>query len=297
MTTERTPIDAHTVLRALGVTAESAAALPGGWDTTIWRVERASGPAVLRLLRYDEAARCEREALAMDAVAAAGVPAPRVLARGRWEGRPALLLSWLPGSPLAQVLRSDPTRAVPLGDAFGRTLARLHAVSPPDVLARISDDWVAVVGEDETALQARLRALSGEASALLHLDYHPMNTLAEGDAITGVVDWANVRVGDPRADLARTLVLLSLAARVFSDSGVRRAGRHLFRVACLRGYRAAGGETADLAAFLAWGWLVTARDLAPNLGRPGHWLRAEHLEFMRRRGAAWKRRAGLPKSE
>lgn len=295
MKSESEPIDPMAVLRALGITAETATPLAGGWDTAIWRVERGGEPGVLRLLRSREAERCRREALAMEAARAAGVPASQILARGTWEGRPALFLSWLPGTPLVDELRADLSRASRLGDGFGRTLARLHAAPAPEEMKSLGSAWVAAAGPEEGPLQERLRELAVAPATLLHLDYHPMNVLAEGDSITGVVDWANAAVGDPRADVARTLVLIALAAYVFGGSrpAAERAARRQFRAAFLSGYRAAGGRTADMAPFLAWGWAATARDLAPNLERPGHWLRPEHLTLMHRRVAAWKRRAGL----
>jgi aminoglycoside phosphotransferase (APT) family kinase protein len=294
-------IDPRKVLRALGETAESAEPLAGGWDTAIWRVELDGRAGVLRLLRPTEQARGRREVLAMEAAVRAGVPAPEVLAQGEWQGRPALLLSWLPGGPLASRLRAEPERAVPLGLAFGRMLARLHATRAPEELHRRGAGWIAAaeaaesLAPEETPLQARLRVLAGDADAVLHLDYHPLNTLTDGDRITGVVDWANAAAGDPRADVARMLVLLENARRIFGPGlpPAARAARRRFRLAALRGYLDAGGHTEEMAPFLAWGWAATARDLAPNLGRPGHWLRPEHLALMHARAAAWKRRAGL----
>jgi len=231
----------------------------------------------------------------METALRAGVPAPEVLAEGEWQGRPALLLSWLSGEPLAHRLRAEPARALPLGLAFGRTLARLHSTRAPEALRQRGVGWIDAAGPDEAPLQARLHALTGDANTPLHLDYHPMNTLTDGESITGVVDWANAAAGDPRADLGRTLVLLQLILRIFGPRlpPAERGARRLFRVAALRGYREAGGPTSEMAPFLAFGWLATARDLAPNLDRPGHWLRPEHLAFMRARGAAWKRRAGV----
>jgi aminoglycoside phosphotransferase (APT) family kinase protein len=298
MVPEGPQIDPYEVLRAVGVTdARAAEPLAGGWDTSIWRVERRGEPAVLRLLRATEADRCRREVAAMEAASAAGVPAPAVLAEGEWEGRPALLLSWCPGTPLAHALRAEPDRAAALGLAFGATLARLHAVRAPEMMPHIGVEWIGAVGPGEEALQASLREVTLNAKVLLHLDYHPMNTLTDGETITGLVDWANAAAGDPRADLARALVLLDLIARIHAATAALRSAVRVLRVAFLRGYRDAGGCTERMALFLAWGWAVTARDLSPNLDRPGHWLRPEHLEFMRCRAAAWKRRAGLPSAE
>jgi aminoglycoside phosphotransferase (APT) family kinase protein len=87
-----------------------------------------------------------------------------------------LALSWCRGTPVGDLLAAgDPER---LGVEFGRAHRELH------------------------------RPVGG--AVLCHLDYQPFNVLAEPihGTVTGIVDWANARHGDHRADLARTAVVL-----------------------------------------------------------------------------------------
>lgn len=107
-----------------------------------------------------------------------------------------------------------------------------------------------------------------------------------------MLDWANARAGDPRADLARTAATLQLAGGLASGPGGRALLR-LLEPAWRRGYERAAGPTGDLGLFFAWAGEATANDLAPKLGRPGLPLRPDDLERLRRWAAAWRRQAVL----
>ena len=290
-------IDPAAVLAALGLT-EATAITPvsGGWDTTIWRVEHGGTAYALRLFRAEQTATCRREVLAMGAATAAGLPVPRVHAEGVWQARPALLLDWCPGLPLTRALEARPARLLSLGAAFGRMQAAVHAVRAPAGLAEGRPDWIAWAGPEEAALQARLRALALRPDALLHFDYHPLNVMADGRRISGVLDWANAAAGDPRADVVRTFTILRLVPFAPGTPLRERFGRRLLELSWRRGYRQVAGPPGDLTLFAAWAGAVMVRDLAPKLGRPGIWLQPHHLDRIRRWTAAQKRRAGLPLS-
>lgn len=288
-------LDPLAVLRALGVEdARVVEPVAGGWDTAIWRVDRGAVSSALRLFRPEQASTARREALALRALVG-HAPVPEVQAEGTWRGRPALLLSWVPGRPLAHALRARPWLAWRLGYAFGRAQARIHAVPVTAALRQIETDWIAWAGPGEEALQARLRALPPRADALIHLDYHPLNVMVEETEVTGVLDWANVSIGDARADLARTLSILRLAP---SPPGVpeRLHGliRRLLELGWRHGYGQPFGDQAEMALFYAWAGVVMLRDLAPKVGRPGVWLRPRHLDGVRRWTEVWRRRAGSP---
>jgi aminoglycoside phosphotransferase (APT) family kinase protein len=136
------------------------------------------------------------------------------------------------------------------------------------------------------------------------LDYHPLNVMADGARITGVLDWTNARAGDPRADLARTFGIVRVSP-LAPGTPVLPAlvARRALELGWRRGYRQAaeGGGTRggisleeEQALFYAWAGTVMARDLAPKIGRPGVWLQPHHLERIRRWAARCKRRAGIP---
>jgi len=253
------------VLHALGVAGVTAAepAL-GGFDTAVWRVTAGGRGYALRLFHPWQEDRCRRETTIMSAAADRGAPVPRIHAEGRWEGRPALLMDWCPGRPLLAELIDRPERAHHLGSLFGAMQARIHAVPAPRGLG--AEPWIDAAGPGGGDLRRRLGELHPRTDALLHLDYHFLNVLTDGARITGVIDWANARPGDPRADLARTMTILRLDVPSHLDLVPPRVAAvlPLFDLGWRSGYaRAAGpGAVVDMPAFYAWAGAAMARDLA-----------------------------------
>jgi aminoglycoside phosphotransferase (APT) family kinase protein len=290
------PLDPTDILDALGVVGPARATpVSGGADTLIWRVEAAGQVSALRLFRPEQAAMAQREVAAMAAASSAGLPVPRVYAEGIWRGRPVLHMSWMPGRPLRDELRANPWRAWALGMQFGRAQAAVHAISlrPPAALLAHPTPWIAWANPDD-ALRDCLRAAARGPDALLHLDFHPMNVLVADGRISAVLDWANARIGDPRADLARTASILRFAPLA---PGVPRTLGSLVRRAFIagwrRGYREVAGPAGGMAPFYAWAGAVMIHDLTPRLGRPDlPWLDLQFLERVRRWADGWRERAG-----
>jgi aminoglycoside phosphotransferase (APT) family kinase protein len=294
------PLDPTDILDALGVVGP-ARAIPvsGGADTLIWRVEANGQFSALRLFRPEQAELTQREVAAMAAARSAGLPVPRVHAEGIWRNRPVLHMSWMPGRPLRDELRAHPIpwRARALGVQFGRVQATVHAVPPPEALLAHPTPWIDWADPDD-ALRDCLFAAARGPEALLHLDFHPMNVLVADGRISAVLDWANARIGDPRADLARTASILHFAPL---DSGMPRPLESIVRRAFIagwrRGYREIAGPVRGMAPFYSWAGAVMICDLSPRLGRPDlPWLDLPYLERVRRGAYTWRERAGCMRS-
>ena len=123
----------------------------------------------------------------------------------------------LPGTPI-----DDPRPA--LGHQAGRFLAALHAfpvergreLGVPshdldwrDRYRRFTREVLDAAGpllgpEAETMVAQYLEEDANFAFAprLIHADLGPAHLLAEGDELTGVIDWGDVRIGDPALDFA-----------------------------------------------------------------------------------------------
>jgi aminoglycoside phosphotransferase (APT) family kinase protein len=288
------------LLAALGIDDAVAARPAGtGWGATeLWRVRLSNRTdALLRVFPPGAGRDAAREAAAMAAARDGGIPAPAVLAADEHEGRPMLLLEWLPGETAAAVVLADPSRAAAVGDAMGRTLGTLAAVSPPRGVRR-PGGWIAWAGPEETALAACLSALPPRPVALLHLDYHPRNVLVAEDAegvvhVAGVLDWENANGGDPRAEVARAVSILRVGAMDPALPAGAGPALAALEEGLLRGHEASAGPLGDMAPFHAWAVAAMLRDLAPKLGRPGVWLRPEHLANLRHRLTDLKQAAGI----
>ncbi len=286
-------LDPATILATLGI-ADPAAISPvqGGADTALWRVEHGSTTYALRVFRSEQVDNYEREMAAMAAAQQAQLPVPTIHATGFWRERPVLLLSWCRGVPLWEAIRRRPWRVGALGVAFGRVQAQIHRVRAPARLSQQPTDWIGWAGPNEPILQAALHQAASHPTALLHLDYHPLNVLTDGTQITAILDWANARAGDPRADVARTYTILmvepygpgrqSLAVSIMRRLMARGWGH---------GYEEMAGPLRDMALYYAWAGAVMVRDLAPRVTNPQSWWQADHLQYIQDWTTRWKQRA------
>jgi aminoglycoside phosphotransferase (APT) family kinase protein len=287
-------IDPVAVLTALGLSGSvHAEPVSGGADAAIWRVTHGDMTYALRVFRPEQAAVAQREVAAMTA-AAGTIPVPRILAEGKWQDRPALLLDWMPGCPLWQELSRRPWMAGSLGLAFGRSQGEIHQIAAPAPLRGHPTPWINWADPDD-ALRSRLQALSQEHEVLLHLDYHQANVLVQDVCVSAVLDWANARVGDPRADLARTASILRFTPLAPGlPWPIRAAVRRAFVAGWRRGYRQVVGPVKEMAPFYAWAGKVMVRDLAPRVGRPDiPWLTQALLAEIQQWAEGWQR-SGSP---
>src|SRR5712692_4483897 len=128
-------LDPYALLQTLGLTdATAVTPVHGGSDTAIWQIERADEVYALRVFGEGEYGDCEREQQVMQAALQSGLPVPQIHAAGTWRDHPALLLSWLPGWPVAEELRVRPWRTWKLGVLFGRMQAAIHTLTAPALL-------------------------------------------------------------------------------------------------------------------------------------------------------------------
>jgi Ser/Thr protein kinase RdoA (MazF antagonist) len=205
-------------LVALDLPPAVAAERMAGYDATVWRVELSNRRTVaVRILRPGVSS--ARELTTLRLAAEHGHPVPDVIATARCDGREVVASSWCDGRTIGDLLLTggDP---VDLGRLLGTAHAQLHA------------------------------PLAADGSVLCHLDFQPFNVLAVGDRVTGIVDWANARVGDRRDDLAWTRVVLAFGSALipqFAD------GIDEFTAAWQAGYAQLRTmpDDAELAPFLA----------------------------------------------
>jgi aminoglycoside phosphotransferase (APT) family kinase protein len=244
------------VLRPAAITRLRAAS--GGFATSVWRVDNAWRPLALRVFRAHETHVLWRELLVLRSATANGLPVPQLHAVGSYEARPAMLTDWSAGRPLLETLRTQPWRVVQLGHAFGRLQRRMHRVVAPPGLR---SDWIDWPRACEPSLASRLRALPLRTDRLLHMDYHPLNVLADGPRMSAIIDWTNAHAGDPRADLARTLTIMRLAPG--RPRGLARLGLAAFEAGWRVGY---GSFGPHMAPFYAWAGGAMLHDLAGRVG-------------------------------
>jgi aminoglycoside phosphotransferase (APT) family kinase protein len=256
------------ILESLGLRGPAdITPVTGGADMAIWRVEHDGAEYALRLFRAEQAAASQREIAAMRVATAHGLPVPTIRAEGVWQDRPVVLLDWMPGRTLRDELCARPWLAWQLGIDFGRMQARLHQTPAPADLRETATPWIDWAEPDD-ALRRRLQAVAAEPSALLHLDYHPLNVLVADRQVSAILDWTNARAGDPRLDLARTTAILHLAPIAGClPTPLSAMARRALTAGWRNGYRSLAGPISGMAPFYAWAGALMVREFTPRLGR------------------------------
>jgi aminoglycoside phosphotransferase (APT) family kinase protein len=288
-------IDPLEPLVALGIEdVTGAQPVSGGMDTLIWRVDTAHGTYALRLFQPNQREQCLREIRTMQLVGTLGVPVPGIAAHGMWGDRPVILMTWCNGRTVLDEAIAHPERIEPLGVSMGRLQARIHALSVPQEYWEGHRSWLDMAGPGEAELIMRLRQSGLRDGHPLHLDFHPLNVLCVGPETTVVLDWANITVGDPRADVARTRSIFRLA---FPPSTASSPGFNSIRAALegawMDGYIRLAGPLPNMALFEIWAEVVFMNDMKQYIGRPDFWMEASDFDRVRKHIAMLKSRAGL----
>jgi Ser/Thr protein kinase RdoA (MazF antagonist) len=209
------------LLAAINAERGATYALAGryaGGEQGAYQLRDASGRAgVLKWSAGAEAhERYRRAALVTGWLRRHGYPAPQYVAFGRLEGVSYSIQEALPGRPLASLPPALVGAAIALNDAQAGAAGDL----PREWPAPVRDPLL--YGGEGFCLHESLRAHGAEAARLLdallriaqdappgpwpdhdvvHYDFSHANLLAEGGALSGVIDWEGVCAGDRAFDL------------------------------------------------------------------------------------------------
>lgn len=228
----------------LGHDVLDAERISGGITDAIWRLRLTSGPVILRWLDASHPHAADgrqwvaREALGCRLTLGSPVPAPVLIAGdtdGEATGGWASLTSFLPGR--VRLDRLGPAAM----DALADVAVAVHKIDvgdgdPPPLFTPWTPEVLEVPG------WARRPALWAEAidryrgprpatpQHLIHRDFHPGNTLWEGDTVTGLIDWAETSWGPSDLDVAHACSNFAMLhtvddAAAFVQAYERRGGR------------------------------------------------------------------------
>jgi aminoglycoside phosphotransferase (APT) family kinase protein len=195
--------DLPMLLSTVGLPADSTAEPAGGATGQLWRVTAPEGTFALRT---GSAVTIARQQSVMAVADQAGLPVPEVLRCAATENGAVLLLSWLPGVAVFDAVRTNPADAHRIGVLMGEAQRTLHSLAAPSGLSGVVD------GGSAGWPTSGVTPVDGlpQGDSLLHLDWHGLNLLVDGDRISGVLDWDNARAGHPLLDIARTFTLLTV---------------------------------------------------------------------------------------
>lgn len=226
-----------------GITvAEGPDRYSGGMDTYVYAVRFAgplspewAAPLVLRVFpNLGQAAKAEHEAAMQKFVSGLSFPAPRPLLtepEGDAFGLPFMIMERATGSPAIESF-TNPLNLPSLIRRMTALQARLHSLPtegcPVACTEPLVDRWLKEPREQIARydppgladllawIEEKAPIVRDEQPALIHLDFHPMNILVDGEHMT-LLDWSDGTLGDRHADVARTTALLWLAAPLLAN--------------------------------------------------------------------------------
>jgi uncharacterized protein (TIGR02172 family) len=204
------------------------------------------------------------------AISASGAPSPQVGEVVELNGRAGVIYERITGPSLLVELTNHPARLRSIMRTLAETHADLHSCTVaivPRVRQMLAQRISDVVKLSEAQRSAILRALEAlpDADTLCHGDFHPDNVLLSSRGPL-VIDWENAALGDPHADVARTLLLFRAHFCHLQSPATRalvRSALHYLSSLYLRCYRRL--HTCDMARLRAWELPVTAARLSEGV--------------------------------
>lgn len=149
-----------------------------------------------------------QEAFTLVAVEEQGIPVPKVYGVETFGGRTALIMDQVKGESLMDVMLKSPEKTGECLDKVVELQVAMHKVSTtsfrPIKLVLVGNISIAPGLDD--AERTKLFGMLGklpDGLAILHGDFHGGNILKDGRGYK-IIDWAEVAVGDPAADIARS---------------------------------------------------------------------------------------------
>ncbi len=227
---------------------------------------------VIKVMRDLGGSAIEREAAALRAAHAAGVPVPVPHERIEVAGRPALIMGRVRGQDMLRLFGSRPWTILGAGAQLARVHALLHEVSAPPELPTAKQLLAARLETSEhipaglrDPLLAELEALP-DGDRLCHLDYGPSNVIvANGELV--IIDWPGAARGDPLCDLACTALALEVGKEPPGTPWIIRLlapiGRAILRARYLRTYSRLRPVDAHL--YAGWRRMAAAQRLTYGL--------------------------------
>ena len=208
-----------------------------GWESKIYAFTATLPDVTLHLaLRMytgsDGPYKAQVESGGMPRLRTMGYPVPQVFLYeldAATLGLPFIDMDRIFGSQLWDEMRRQPDQRAAYEKGFIDLLVELHRLdwkpflgdqpipqNSHDLIRRDLALWRDMVtaipvtgfGDGLHWFESRLAAVTPSSPAVVHNDFHPANVLVTQDTSAFVIDWTSLGVGDPRSDLAWTLMLV-----------------------------------------------------------------------------------------
>lgn len=180
-------------------------------DKTIYR----DGNHCIKLFNTDfSKADVLNEALNHARIEETGLNVPRLEEVTRIDGKWAIILQFIPGKTLEELMAEHPEKIDEYLELFVDLQLAMHAKTCR-LLGKLKDKMNRKI--DETTLDATTRyelhtRLAGmpKHKKVCHGDFNPSNIVITEDGTPYIIDWAHATQGNASADVARTYLLFCL---------------------------------------------------------------------------------------
>jgi len=286
--------------------------ITSGWENEVYLFDaeyniegkRDYEELVLRIYQGDNVTgKAQREFSAMKRLYELGFPVPKVYTLETENpifGNPFVIMEKINGQELGKVINNASwNRKMELVDQFCRIFVNLHSLdwrlldfpqlsydqqNPYGYINHLLS-WVKGYADkfpQSKPFQPVLdwlidnyKAVPCERLSIVHWDYHPANLLLKDDGEAIVIDWTNVDIGDYRADLAWTLLLVSSYGNPEGRDIVLKAYENI------AGHKADGIEYYEVFALMR---RMFSMYISMTVGADKLGMRAEAVEMMKSNG-------------
>jgi len=155
------------------------------------------------------------EALNQARIEETGLNIPRVVEVVKLDGKWAIILEYIEGKSLEQLMVENPDKKAEYIDLLVELQMKVHSKKSP-LLNKLKDKMNRNISEadlDATTryeLHTRLEGMP-KHTKVCHGDFNPSNIIIREDGVPFIIDWAHVTQGNASADVARTYLLFKLA--------------------------------------------------------------------------------------
>lgn len=173
---------------------------------------------VIKIFHLQENAREEamKEARNAEIVNRLPVKAPRFSGMTEYEGKTCLVYEKIEGPSMIAYIQPTQSGVTDNARLMAQLQAELHAAQLDarsnlklELAARIR--YTAGIAEPEKAVVLGMLEPLPEGNALCHYDLHPGNIILSPKGPV-IIDWMNALIGDPLADVARSLMMINSSA-------------------------------------------------------------------------------------